>query len=65
MFYVLCVQVATRLIYMTLVPRPVVNDITATSLCQSYNEKVYREHSRRQLYIFFVYNKNSILKNIV
>ena len=34
---------------MIVVPRPVVNDVTATSLCQSYyeNEKVYPEHSRR------------------
>ena len=34
---------------MIVVPRPVVNDVTATSLCQSYYEKVYPEHIRRQL----------------
>ena len=61
---VLCVHVATRLIYMILVPWPVVNDATATSLCQSYYEKVYPEHSHRQLYIFFLYNTNLILKNM-
>ena len=49
---------------MILVPRPVVNDVTATSICQSYYEKVYLGHSRRQLYFFYLYNQNLILKNM-
>ena len=61
---VLCVQVATRPIYMILVPRHVVNDVTATSLCQSYNEKVYPEHSHRQLYFSPVQQKLNFKEHV-
>ena len=56
---VLCVQVATHLIYMIVVPRPAVNDVTAISLCQSYYEKVYPVDN----YSFVLYNTNLISKN--
>ena len=51
------IPLPTRLIYMIVVPRPVVNDVAATSLCA--------EQSCRQLYfLLYMYNKNLILKNM-
>jgi len=46
------------------VPRPNVNDVTATSLCQSYYEKVYPEHIRRQLYFFLVQQKLNFKEHV-
>ena len=49
-------------LYMILVPRPVVNNVTATSLCQPYYERVYTAIDNYRN--FLAQQKNLILKNM-
>jgi len=63
----MCTQMrtlCTRLIYMIVVSRPVDNiAVTATSLCQSYFEKVDPEHSVENLF-FIVQHKLNFKEHV-